>query len=157
MVGGAQNGARPDGDLFADADEPARSVHGHAGAERGVLAHLQRSALGVELAAPAHAHAVRKAHGVAALYGEAGSEADLAAFFEQRTPEEQARAHAYGRGNPCQRRDGEFFEKAFHGGYASGGQGCAPHPQGSGAPLTRLWVDDGRGGCFVFGAHPPKF
>ena len=71
MVGGAQDGARTDGDLFADADEPARGVRGHAGAERRVLAHLQRPALGVELAAPAYAHAVRKAHVVAALHGEA--------------------------------------------------------------------------------------
>ena len=37
------------------------------------------------------------------------------------------------------------------------GQGAALHPQGGSAPLTRLWLDDERGGSrgFVLGVRPP--
>ena len=131
MVGGAQNGSGADGHLFADADEPARGVHGHAGAQGRVLAHVQRPALGIELAAPADAHAVREAHVFAALHGDACAEPGPAAAFEQRAPQEQARAHSRGRRNPRQCGDAEFFEEVFHGDMPPAGL----YPQGGQRPL----------------------
>ena len=153
MVGGAQDGSGADGHLPADADEPARCVHGHAGAQGRVLAHLQRPALGIELAAPADAHAVREAHVFAALHGEAGAEPGLAAASEQGTPQEQARAHARGRRNPRQRRNDEFFEEMFHGDMPPAGL----HPQGGGAPWPGYgWMMSGRRRGFVLGMRPRR-